>query len=127
MDVPPIRNACLMNLGDLMMRWSNGMIPPPDRPLPTPLFPFLCDKVHAVVTDTLKSTIHRVGIPPLQDRITGQDRMTRERYSIPYFVSPEGDTVVKALGPCVSEARPEKYAPIRWNDYMLMRASMQYT
>lgn len=26
MDVPPIKNAIVMNVGDLMMRWSNGRI-----------------------------------------------------------------------------------------------------
>ena len=77
-------------------------------------------------SDTLKSTVHRVGLPPKQDRFTGDERMTRARYSIPYFVSPEGPTIVNCLPPCTDEKHPVKYKPIRWNDYMLMRASMQY-
>ena len=76
--------------------------------------------------DSLKSTVHRVGLPPKQDRFTGDERMTRARYSIPYFVSPEGPTIVDCLPPCTDEKHPVKYKPIRWNDYMLMRASMQY-
>lgn len=52
--------------------------------------------------------------------------MTRARYSIPYFVSPEGPTVVECLPSCTDERHPAKYGPIKWNDYMLMRASMQY-
>ncbi len=76
--------------------------------------------------DNLKSTMHRVGLPPRQDRFTGDVRMTRARYSIPYFVSPEGPTVVEVLPSCTDADHPAKYQPIRWNDYMLMRASMQY-
>lgn len=52
--------------------------------------------------------------------------MTRARYSIPYFVSPEGKSVVACLPSCTDEARPVKYKPIVWDDYRLMRASMQY-
>ena len=88
-----------MNVGDLMMRWSN---------------------------DKLKSTLHRVTLPPLQDRVTGHERMTRERFSIPYFVSPEGKSVVECLPSCEDEAHPAKYKPIVWDAYRLMRASMQY-
>ncbi|CAD6593771.1 MAG: hypothetical protein ASARMPRED_007948 [Alectoria sarmentosa] len=98
-DVPPLKDAVVMNVGDLMMRWSN---------------------------DTLKSSVHRVALPPKQDRFTGDERMTRARYSIPYFVSPEGPTMVECLPSCIDEKHPVKYEPIRWNDYMLMRASMSY-
>lgn len=140
MDAPPLRDAIVMNIGDLMQRWTN---------------------------DTLKSTLHRVGLPPPADldsshydnnnnshdnnnnnsssssngdnnnnnnkNTTNDDKgsddvngMTRERYSIPYFVSPEGPTVVECLDTCVSEARPRRHEPIVWNDYMRMRAAMQY-
>ena len=77
-------------------------------------------------SDTLKSSVHRVTLPPKQDRFTGDERMTRARYSIPYFVSPEGPTIVECLPSCTDEKHPVKYEPIKWNDYMLMRASMQY-
>ena len=70
--------------------------------------------------------MHRVGLPPRQDRFTGNDRMTQARYSIPYFVSPEGSTVVACLPSCADADHPIKHKPIKWNDYMLMRASMQY-
>lgn len=52
--------------------------------------------------------------------------MTRARYSIPYFVSPKGESIVTCLPSCTDEEHPAKYGPIKWNDYMLMRASMQY-
>ena len=80
----------------------------------------------ACLTDSLKSTVHRVILPPKQDRFTGDERMTRARYSIPYFVSPEGQSVIECLPSCADEKRPVKYKPIVWDDYRLMRASMQY-
>lgn len=52
--------------------------------------------------------------------------MTRARYSIPYFVSPEAQSIIGCLPSCMDEKHPAKYKPIKWNDYMLMRASMQY-
>ena len=52
--------------------------------------------------------------------------MTRSRYSIPYFVAPEGPTIVECLLACTDEKHPAKYDSIRWNDYMLMRAGMSY-
>ncbi|KFH66410.1 hypothetical protein MVEG_06935 [Podila verticillata NRRL 6337] len=51
-DVEPVEGALVMNIGDLMMRWSN---------------------------DVLRSTSHRVTLPPLRDRIEGQERITRQR------------------------------------------------
>ena len=98
-----------MNVGDLMQRWSN---------------------------DILKSTLHRVGPPPPSSALSSSSSsspytttnglMTPARYSIPYFVSPEGDSVVECLPTCTSEERPVRYKPIVWDDYRLMRASMQY-
>ena len=76
--------------------------------------------------DTLKSTLHRVGLPPRQDSFTNNERMTRARYSIPYFVAPEGPTIVECLPTCTDESHPSKYKPVKLVDYMLMRASMNY-
>lgn len=95
-------------------------------PLPLPLPPSPFPPTLTKKQDTLKSTLHRVGLPPKQDRFTGDERMTRERYSIPYFVSPNGEHVVECLDTCIDEKHPAKYEPIKWNDYMMMRASMQY-
>lgn len=52
--------------------------------------------------------------------------MTRARYSIPYFVSPEGQSVVECLPSCTDETHPIKYKSIVWDDYRLMRARMHY-
>ncbi|KAI9702762.1 MAG: hypothetical protein M1836_007976 [Candelina mexicana] len=95
----PVANALIMNVGDLLMRWSN---------------------------DYLKSTSHRVSLPPLSDRFSGPNRLTRERYSIVYFIAPDPDARVECLPSCASEENPPRYEGIRWEDYRLMRASTQY-
>ncbi|KAF3907190.1 hypothetical protein ABW21_db0208953 [Orbilia brochopaga] len=98
--VEPIENACLVNIGDLMARWSN---------------------------DSLKSTCHRVGMPPLlQNRCAGDKRTTRSRYSIGYFVTTPPDAVIECLPSCVDEANPAKYSPITQREYNISKASMTY-
>jgi len=95
----PLKNAIIMNVGDLLMRWSN---------------------------DYLKSTLHRVTLPPAQDRYTGTERMTRARYSIPYFVSPDLDARVECLPCCATADNPAKYESVVQREYRLLRAKLQY-
>ncbi|TLS27418.1 hypothetical protein PpBr36_04186 [Pyricularia pennisetigena] len=105
-DAPPVDGAVVVNVGDALMRWTNGY---------------------------LKSTLHRVGIPPHysqatepQDKQTGRGDLTPSRYSIPYFVSPNPDAVVDCFASCVTEDRPQGYERIIYEDYRKMRASTQY-
>jgi isopenicillin N synthase-like dioxygenase len=76
--------------------------------------------------DYLKSTLHRVTLPPAEDRFTGVERITRARYSIPYFVSPDIDAVIECMTECASEGNPVKYEPVVQGEYRLMRAKLQY-
>jgi isopenicillin N synthase-like dioxygenase len=52
--------------------------------------------------------------------------MTRARYSIPYFVSPDVDAVIECLDACTDETHPVRHVPIVQGDYRLMRARVQY-
>lgn len=97
---PYIPGTAVVNIGDLLMRWSN---------------------------DELKSTLHRVRAPPLvevDDKSAG--RMTRPRYSIPYFMSPDRDRVIECLPGCYGPDRPKKYEPITSRDYINMRMNATY-
>jgi len=98
-DVEPVEGALVMNIGDLMMRWSN---------------------------DVLRSTSHRVTLPPLRDRIEGEARITRERKSIVYFLSSDPDLLIEVMSSCVDENRPAKYEPITQREYGAMRMRMLY-
>ncbi|KAL8670378.1 MAG: hypothetical protein Q9168_005083 [Polycauliona sp. 1 TL-2023] len=95
----PLQDAIVLNVGDLLQRWSN---------------------------DNLKSSLHRVTLPPRQDRFTGDEKLTRSRYSIPYFVSPKEKAIIQTIRECIDETHPAKYGPVRWDEYRLMRGSMQY-
>ncbi|OTA89218.1 hypothetical protein M434DRAFT_398730 [Hypoxylon sp. CO27-5] len=100
-DATPMKDALVMNVGDLLMRWSN---------------------------DFLKSTLHRVTLPPIQDKklqVNGKS-LTRPRYSIPYFVSPDPNAAVECLSVCTDERHPIKYEPVLQEEYRRMRARGQY-
>ncbi|KAI1488886.1 hypothetical protein F5X96DRAFT_643323 [Biscogniauxia mediterranea] len=99
-EATPMKNALVMNVGDLLMRWSN---------------------------DYLKSTLHRVTFPPNWTQRNAEGKlMTRARYSIPYFVSPNPTAVIECLPACASETSVPKYEPVVQREYQLMRGRGQY-
>ncbi|PHH92044.1 hypothetical protein CDD83_9162 [Cordyceps sp. RAO-2017] len=94
---PYVPGTAVVNIGDLLMRWSN---------------------------DELKSTLHRVRTPPCAG--AGDDRMTMTRYSIPYFICADGDRTIDCVPGCFGPDRPKKYEPINCNDYIDMRMNAIY-
>lgn len=72
--------------------------------------------------DILRSTLHRVRAPPVS---TGTG-YTKERYSIPYFVTANRNTVIDCLPGCWSENNPKKYTPICAREYIEMRLNATY-
>ncbi|MCJ1226261.1 hypothetical protein MMC12_002911 [Toensbergia leucococca] len=95
----PVPNALVLNIGDMLQRLSN---------------------------DTFISATHRVTLPPLQDRFNGAQRLTRARYSIPYFVAPDSDTLIECLPACINAAHPALYEPVKFKDYAGMREKYGY-
>lgn len=83
-------------------------------------------KIADDLADTLKSTLHRVTLPPLADRFEGEERMTKERYSVVYFVGADPDAVVNCLPTCIDAQNPPKYEPITQKEYCEMRSKVQY-
>ncbi|KAK7704123.1 hypothetical protein SLS64_008681 [Diaporthe eres] len=121
-DATPMKGALVMNVGDLLMRWSNGelhavhslgfLVQPADSPPP----------------DYLKSTLHRVTLPPvMKEQPEGSKGLTRARYSIPYFVSPDPESIIECLPACASGQNPAKYPPVLQDDYRKLRAKLQYS
>ncbi|KAF2007986.1 Clavaminate synthase-like protein [Amniculicola lignicola CBS 123094] len=99
---PPVEDAVLVNIGDLMARWSN---------------------------DRWRSTVHRVGIPPMVGGIGGKEEekvLVPDRYSIPFFATANMDTVIEALPGCWDEERPRKYEPVTAWGYVQMRMAALY-
>jgi isopenicillin N synthase-like dioxygenase len=72
--------------------------------------------------DTLKSTLHRVRAPP---QLEGET-VTRERFSIPYFLSADPDKVIDALPGTYGPDRPKRYEPITSGEYLNMRLNATY-
>ncbi|KAL1394231.1 thymine dioxygenase [Phyllosticta capitalensis] len=102
---PPVDGAVLVNVGDLLERWSNGR---------------------------WRSTVHRVGMPAGVGE--GEDKGKEEeeemcppRYSIPFFAAPDPQTLIEALPGCWDEAEnPKKYPPVTAEEYVTMRMSALY-
>ncbi|HUW79617.1 MAG TPA: 2-oxoglutarate and iron-dependent oxygenase domain-containing protein [Acidocella sp.] len=85
---PPIPGTFVVNIGDMMARWSN---------------------------DLFVSTIHRA------INTTG-----RPRYSIPFFLGLNYDTLIDVLPGCVTPERPRKYEPVVAGDYVQSRFDATY-
>ncbi|KAJ0357559.1 hypothetical protein COL154_010042 [Colletotrichum chrysophilum] len=96
--VPYIPGTIVVNIGDFMQRWSN---------------------------DTLRSTMHRVRAPPLETDMSGS-RVTRARYSIPYFIGADSEKTVDCVPGCFGPERPKKYDPINSREYIERRLNATY-
>lgn len=99
---PYIPGSVVVNIGDFLQRWSN---------------------------DELKSTLHRVRAPPLvqgNGEGEGSGKVTRARYSIPYFVTADREKTIDCLPGCFGPDRPKKYEPINSGDYIAMRLNATY-
>ncbi|KAI9860665.1 MAG: hypothetical protein M1824_002956 [Vezdaea acicularis] len=98
-------NTVLVNVGDMLMRWTNGILP---------------------------SAEHRVGLPSLPPSSTSspassaQPSLIPARFSIPYFVAADADTLVTPFASCVSESRPRRYVPVTQGEYGRVRGRGQF-
>jgi isopenicillin N synthase-like dioxygenase len=114
-QITPVPDTVIVNVGYLLMRWSNGR---------------------------WKNTIHRVVEPPLLSegmelvesgaaKDVGTDCGTQEettpaRYSIPFFSFPDPDTIVEALPGCWSEDMPKRWKPIHAGNYRRRKREGMY-
>ncbi|KAF2026839.1 Clavaminate synthase-like protein [Setomelanomma holmii] len=97
--VDPVEGTVLVNVGDLLARWSN---------------------------DRWKSTVHRVGLPRAQNEGKA-DVLVPDRYSIPFFATANPDTVIEALPRCWDEdGNPKKYESVTAWGYVQMRMAALY-
>lgn len=91
-EAPPIEDTFVINLGDLMSRWTNGIY---------------------------TSNMHRV----LNNR-SGADR-----YSVPFFLSPQPETRIDPIPGCVSDGHPQRYPSCSAAEHMgeMFRRSYGYS
>jgi len=93
----PIPGTIVVNSGDLLARWSN---------------------------DVLRSTLHRVVVPPGES--ANADGMTPHRQSIAFFCNPNGGAEISCLPSCHRPGNEAKYAPITTEEYIVGRLSDTY-
>ncbi|KAI9654991.1 MAG: hypothetical protein M1821_005744 [Bathelium mastoideum] len=93
----PDGDKLYLNIGDMFMRITNGMCP---------------------------AATHRVSIS--QSDIDQGSRVTKERYSIPFFFSPHADMIAAPLRTCITEDNPARFEPIKISDYAAERSKWQY-
>jgi isopenicillin N synthase-like dioxygenase len=104
-SVPPILGTVLVNVGDLMERWSNGR---------------------------WRSTVHRVVAPPIDTERNAAGREGEEickaRYSIALFATADPETVIEALPGTWDErdAETKKYEAVTAWGYVQMRMAALY-
>jgi len=93
-DAPDLDDAFIVNVGDMMRRWTN---------------------------DRWASTLHRVVVPEAfpADPATGEGAQRRQ--SVAFFVNARGDAQVKPLPTCVSETQPAKYETVTAGEYLLRK------
>jgi isopenicillin N synthase-like dioxygenase len=105
-DVQPVEDSIIVNVGDMLMRWSN---------------------------DRLKATLHKVESPELTTNATTtyvisetteasmEKTIVPERYSIAFFCNANKNVEIECLETCRSPAEPARYPPINAHEYLTQR------
>lgn len=70
--------------------------------------------------DEWVSTPHRVANPP------GEAKGSARRQSIPFFLNPSADTVIRCLEPFISGGQQAKYEPITYGDYIALKTRQAF-
>lgn len=72
------------------------------------------DMLSRITNEVIPATTHRVVNPP-------SDQLDVERYSMPFFVHPWPECMLKVLEPCVSADNPKRYPDITADDFLRQR------
>lgn len=102
-QVDPNPGTILVNVGYLLMRWTNGR---------------------------WKNTVHRVSEPPRSVKIdqgTDDTEMIPERYSLAFFSYPDAQTIVEPLASCCNNQKPKRWGPINAGEYLLTKRAALYS
>jgi isopenicillin N synthase-like dioxygenase len=105
-DVPPAEGAFVVNVGDMMQRWTNDRWP---------------STVHRVVNkDRPKGRAEDGRAPrgPGAEGDLGAPFSGRNRYSIAYFFDLDAESVIEPLASCVDATHPARYGPLTAGEHL---------
>ncbi|KAG9227981.1 thymine dioxygenase [Amylocarpus encephaloides] len=108
--VKPLPGTVIVNVGYLLMRWSNGRWK---------------NTIHRVV-GPLKSMAVRDDPRSTKPDISSLEDTTPERYSIPFSAIPDPETMIEALPGCWSEDVPKRWKPINAGNYFRRKLESIY-
>jgi isopenicillin N synthase-like dioxygenase len=114
LDAVPLKDALVLNVGEMWQRASNGKLDTRRT---------CCRRVGRGrradwSVGLYRSANHFVNLPPLSDEPNENgERLTRERFSIPYFVAPDNDAVVEVFESLIEKDHPKQYEPVRFDKY----------
>jgi isopenicillin N synthase-like dioxygenase len=92
LDVEPNSTTILVNVGYLLMRWTNRR---------------------------WKNTVHRVVKPPLIDNAELEEPASApERYSVAFFSFPDEETMVEPFKTCFSDEDPKRWGRLHAGQYL---------
>lgn len=115
----PEEDAFVVNVGDMLQRFSNGMFNVFAENIPVKGL-ILTIKLLA---DYFISALHQVTVPDLAE-VPNSGLPTR--YSIPFFVAPDFSHTISTPSHFISETRPKKYEPVRFDRYGELISKYQY-
>ena len=93
-DVPHLNGLLIVNLGDLMQRWTN---------------------------DRWKSTLHRVIAVSDDDDESTDGFHSARRQSMAFFVNMNGNAIIRPIESCINKDHPSQYGEIKASDYLINR------
>ena len=93
-NVPHLNNGFIINLGDLMQRWTNNR---------------------------WKSTLHRVIAVSDDDDESSDGFHSARRQSMAFFVNMNGNAIIKPIESCINKDHPSQYCEIKASDYLINR------
>lgn len=85
------------------------------EPVPGALVVNIGDMLQVWSNDQYHAALHRVVTNP-----------SRDRYSVPFFLSPSWETTYEPLPATVALHRPARYRPIHWGEFRTLRAAGDY-
>ncbi|MCJ1352411.1 MAG: hypothetical protein MMC33_002395 [Icmadophila ericetorum] len=96
----PTPGALTLNVGDMLERLSSGIF---------------------------RSATHRVTLPNHGEKLDAtSNKITPARYSIPYFVVPDENEMVRCFTSCILDERPLKFEPVTVTEYAADITRYQY-